>query len=92
MLVNTERFKFRTQEEADVVMKLATMLEGKVDLINLRRQSTAFGAQARSYKAKKKNGQSTLDFNLGAWSTKHDNLEQIVTFISSERVQKFFSK
>ena len=92
MLVNTERFKFRTQEEADAVMKLTQKLDGKVDMINLRRQSTAFGAQAHPYKAKKKNGQTVLDFNLGAWSTKHNNLDQIVTFVSSERVQKFFKK
>jgi len=92
MLVNTERIKFRSKEEADVVMKLATMLEGKVDLIKVRRQSTAFGAAAFPYKAKRKGKERILDLNLGAYSIKSYNPEKIAAFITSERIQKFFSK
>ena len=90
--VNTERFKFRTQEETNVVMQLATQLNGKVDIINLRRQTSAFGAIPREYKAKRKGKQRVLDLNLGSYSTKINTPEQIITFILSERVQKFFNK
>jgi hypothetical protein len=92
MLVNTERIKFRSNQEVDLVEKLTTMLEGKVDLIKVRRQSKSFGAAAFPYKAKRRGKERILDLNLGAYSIKSYNPEKIAAFILSEKVQKFFSK